>query len=314
MTMNFRKTVFPLIFACLCACGTAYGQTAEELAKTYSDRYDLIVSKLGPAGVGVETVLNQWESVDSSDVDMLVAKFNFYFTKSQSSSVVVKAQKRYLGAEPVLTLKDSTGADVNYFEEVFYDDSLFSLGQRYLDRAIAEQPSRIDLRFTKVTSLMSYEKDSPDMALSYLLGLADIDAGDGIRWEYPGAEVGEDFFIQAMQEYCFAFYRLGTPSSYNAFRTLSERMLLADPKNPVFLTNMGTYDFIVTKDYGQALKYYKKALKIKPDDYTALKNCILLARQQKNAKLERKYLESFVAVAPENEKFAAESRLEFLKK
>lgn len=115
-----------------------------------------------------------------------------------------------------------------------------------------------------------------------------------------------------MQEYCFAFYRLGTPSSYNAFRTLSERMLLDDPKNTVFLTNMGTYDFIVAKDFKSALKYYKKALKIAPDDYTALKNCVLLARQQKNKNMEKKYLASFVKVAAEDEKAAAEARLQYL--
>ena len=89
-------------------------------------------------------------------------------------------------------------------------------------------------------------------------------------------------------------------------------MLLENPKNPVFLTNMGTYDFIVARDYGGALKYYKKALKIRPGDYTALKNCVLLARQQKKVKMDRKYLSEFLEVAPESEKSAAEARLKFL--
>ena len=120
------------------------------------------------------------------------------------------------------------------------------------------------------------------------------------------------FFAEAVQEYCHAFFRLGTPSAYNAFRTLSERMLLINPKDPVFLTNMGTYDFIVAKDYSKALKYYRKALKINPDDYTALKNSVLLARQQRNLKLERKFLSDFVRVAGEEEKTAAETRLKFL--
>ena len=58
----------------LCAClGTvAAAQSKEELKKTYSDRYDLIVSKLGYDGVGVETVLNQWEDWYVVRVDGLV--------------------------------------------------------------------------------------------------------------------------------------------------------------------------------------------------------------------------------------------------
>ena len=37
------------------------------------------------------------------------------------------------------------------------------------------------------------------------------------------------------------------------------------------------------------------------------------ARQKKDRKLEKKYLEKFVDVAPEDEKAAAQARLDFLK-
>ncbi len=310
-TVMYRKLSL-LAAAVLAFSAHVSGQSPSELSETYSGRYDLVVSKLGYAGVGVETILNQWEEVDPMNGKMLVAKFNYYFTKSQSTSVTVRPEKKYLGADPVLSLKDSTGTDVYYFQEVFYDDSLFSMAMSYLDKAVAAEPLRIDLRFTKATALMSYEKDSPDMALSYLLGLVDKNVTENCKWEYPGAELGEDFFSQSMQEYCFAFYSLGTPSGYEAFRTLSERMLLVDPKDPVFLANTGTYDFVVAKDLKKALKTYKKVLKIKPGDYTALKNCVLLARQQNDVKLEKKYLSEFISCAPENERLAARARLEYL--
>ena len=307
--MKNRKIFMSLLSGFCLTMSLAYAQ--EETAETYRNRYNLVVSKLGYDGVGVETILNQWAKADSLDVDMLTAKFNYYFTKAQSTEVVVKPQKKYLGADPVLSLKDSTGTDVYYFQEVMYDDALFADAMRSLDKAISVKPSRIDLRFTKTAALMSYEKGSPDMALSYLLAMADMDQ-EGCEWEYPGYEISDGFFTEAIQEYCHAFFQLGTPSAYNAFRTLSERMLLENPKDPVFLTNMGTYDFIVARDYGGALKYYKKALKIRPGDYTALKNCVLLARQQKNVKMERKYLSEFLEVAPDSEKSAAEARLKFL--
>ena len=310
IVMN-RKMVLAAVVSGVCLVTGALAQAQEETAETYRKRYELVVSKLGYDGVGVETILNQWAKLDSLDVDMLVAKFNYYFTKSQSTEVVVKPQKKYLGASPVLSLKDSTGTDIHYFQEVMYDDDLFADAMRNLDKAISVKPERIDLRFTKTAALMSYEKGSPDMALSYLLSMVDMDQ-EGCEWEYPGYEITDAFFAEAVQEYCHAFFRLGTPSAYNAFRTLSERMLLINPKDPVFLTNMGTYDFIVAKDYSKALKYYRKALKINPDDYTALKNSVLLARQQRNLKLERKFLSDFVRVAGEEEKTAAETRLKFL--
>lgn len=77
---------------------TALAQTT---SKEFNDRYQLLVSKLGPSGVGVETLINRWEAAYPDDIEMLIAKFSFYFSKSQSSSVVVKDQDKYLGEKPV---------------------------------------------------------------------------------------------------------------------------------------------------------------------------------------------------------------------
>ena len=92
--------------AVLLAHFAVFAQTDSE---RYEQRYDMLVSKLGPAGIGVETVLNNWENVDSTNAKMLSGKFSYLFTKAQSSQVVVKPTKKYLGMEPVLSLKDSLG-------------------------------------------------------------------------------------------------------------------------------------------------------------------------------------------------------------
>ena len=44
---------------------------------------------------------------------------------------------------------------------------------------------------------------------------------------------------------------------------------------------------------------YNKVLKKNPDDYATIKNCVLLARNDKNVKLEKKYLPMLIRVTPD---------------
>lgn len=279
----------------------------------YEQRYNLLVSKLGPAGVGVETVLNTWEQADSSDSKMLLGKFNYYFTKSQSSQVVTKPTKKYLGMEPVLTLKDSTGTDIFYYQEIMYDDELYGMAIKVADKAIGFHPEKLDFRFMKANAYIAYEKESPDMAIAYLLALADESVSRKV-WLYNEEPADAKFFSEAMLEYCFSFYSIGTPAAMNAFLALSERMNRIDPKNPAFINNIGSYHLVARNDYKTALKYYNKVLKDYPDDYTAIKNCVLLARRQNNVKLEKKYLQKLAVHGSDAEKLSAKARLEQLGK
>jgi len=286
------------------------GQTSER----YEQRYDLLVSQFGPAGVGIETVLDNWEKVDSTNAKMLLGRFTYLITKAQSGQVEARPGKKYLGMDPVLTLKDSLGNDVHYFNINVFDEELFAQAMKTADKAVSIWPDRLDFRFMKTNAYIAYEKESPDMALAYLSALADENVRRKSSWEYEGVKVDQDFFQDAMQEYCYSFYSLGTPAGYEAFRTLSEKLVTIFPDNPQFMNNLGSYYLIAKEDYKTACKYYNKVLKAHPDDYSAIKNGIIAARRQKNAKTERKYLEMMLKYGPENEKLQAEGRLKALKK
>ena len=282
--------------------------------KDYLDRYQLLVSKLGVAGVGVETVLQRWGKDYPEDTDMLLGKFTYYLTKSQTSSIEVMDAAKYLGNAPALTLKDSLGRDVNYFQVVSYDDELFGKATQAIEKAIELNPDRLDLRLFKISSLIGYEKDSPDMALAGLKALIDYNGHSHPVWEYPGVEQSEELFPSVMQEYCYAFFKIGTPHCFEAFKELSEKMLGYYPGNTAYMTNLGSYYLVCKHDSKTALKMYNKVLKKAPDDYTAIKNCVLLARNDKNVKLERKYLPMLVRVTPdEAEKASAQARLDALR-
>ena len=156
---------FLVTAAVLMICSAVFAQTDSE---KYGQRYDLLVSKFGPAGLGVETVLNNWEKVDSTNVKMLAGKFEYLFSKAQTAEVVSKPSKKYLGMEPILSLKDSLGNDIYYFQELMFDDELYGEAMLAADKAISIWPDRLDFRFMKANAYLAYEKESPDMALAFL--------------------------------------------------------------------------------------------------------------------------------------------------
>lgn len=283
-------------------------------AQDYERKYNLLVERVGPCGVGVETLLDNWAKAEQDNDRMLTARFNFWLTKGQGTEVVARPEKRYLGMEAVLALKDSTGADVYYHEVLKYDDECFREAIASVDRAIAMYPERLDFRFMKANAYVSYERESPDMALANLLSLINDFKIGKEKWTYGGEPADDEFFADAMQEYCYSFFTLGTPGSYEAFKKLSEVMLDHYPDDAGFMSNLGSYNMLVRKDFKTAVKYYNKVLKKHPDDYTSIKNSALAARRMGNAKMEKKYLQLLMEHGTESDKLQAKGRLEVLGK
>ena len=83
-----------MILSLLALCVSVSAQTESE---RFEQKYDLLVSRLGPAGVGVQVVLDNWQKVDSTNAKMLFGRFSYFFTKAQEPQVVTKPAKKYLG-------------------------------------------------------------------------------------------------------------------------------------------------------------------------------------------------------------------------
>ena len=287
--------------------------SAQTSAQDYLSRYALLVNKLGPAGVGIETLVNKWEADYPDDIDMLCAKYNYYFTKCQEERVVPKDQERFLGAKPLLSLNDSTGTKVNYFTEVFFDDEMYGIATQALDKAIRLRGEDIGLRSTKINSLLSYEKESPDMATQALRSLIDYNGASHPKWKVGQEPFSDEDFVALVTDYCFTLYKMGSPACLEAFRSVSEKMLSYYPKNTDFINNLGTYS-LAKKDYKAAQKYYAKTLKLDPSNYPAVKNSVLVARKTGNKKLEKKCLQTLEKISTDEvEKQSAQIRLQSMK-
>lgn len=286
--MIMRKIIYTLAVLLFSVAATA--QTTD-----FQRRYDILLNRVGPAGVGMETLIENWAKAEPESEEMLKARFYYYLVKSQGTEIVVRKEGKYLGASPILSLKDSTDTDVYYYEVLKYDDEFFAQALKVVDRLISINPGRLDYRFLKANSYLSYERESPDMALSSILALAYEYKTTKRQWLYSEdavsepTEVDDELFAQMMQEYCYSLYSLGTPSSYDAFHKLSQRMNEYFPKEGDFLGNIGSYYLVVKKDYKTAVKYYDKALKLKPGDQGIINNALVAARQMKNDKLVKKY-------------------------
>ena len=293
----------------------AAGQPQPGTSADFKARFERQVKATGITGPGVESILDRWEAALPDDPDMLDSRFLWAFNKAQKTEVTVKDQEKFMGNKPLLSLPDSTarGGKKNYFEEVVYDPQYYAIANQYIDKAISLRPLELKYRFDKISALISYEKESPDMATSDIRTLIDFNAGTSPAWTFKGEKAPADLFGAAIQEYCYTFFLIGSEASFESFRLLSEKMLSYRPKDPVFLDNLGSYWLIARKDNKTALSYYKKVLKVAPDDYTALKNINLMARNSKDVKLEKKYLPALIkASTDEKEKESLKARLEML--
>lgn len=291
---------------------TAVAQTTKE---EFLDRYNMLSSRLGVDGVGIETLLTKWEQAFPEDQDMLEASFLLYFSKSQSDSTISSTKSSFLGQAPILELKDSLDNPVFFYYDTKFDDEMFGKAIQYIEKANQAMPEKLENRFAHITALVKYEKGSPDMALATLKSLIDYNYGSNPKWVYTDETVDNDFFKASIQEYCYVFFKFDTPGGYEAFRELSELMLKYNSNDVLFVNNIGSYYLVGKKDDKNALKYYNKVLKIKPDDLTAIKNCIVMARRSGNAKLERKYLPMMIKYAEdEPTRQSSQMRLNYLSK
>lgn len=254
---------------------------AQENAGDIKAEYERQVRYVGADGLGVETIINRWEAAAPDDPEVHVARFNYWLARSQARTEVKSMPlKKYLGREPVVTLKDSLGGDVNYFEDVVYDDEAFGEALKAVEKAISLKPEELGYRFYKITAVLDYEKDSPDMAMEDIEALIDEYTSGSHGWTFMGHPADDEVFRQGIGEYCYKLFMIASPLSYEYFLEISEKMNGLYPDDTVFINNIGSYWQVAAGNSRKALRYYRKALKIDPEDYVANTNIRIIQSLQ----------------------------------
>lgn len=254
---------------------------------TFKTRYNRLYKVGGAAGIGIETLLEQWEAAIPSDREMLAAKFSFYLTKSEREEIVPMDKTRYLGQKPVFELKDSLGRNVKYFSDYVYTDSLYFKAIDAIDKAIELFPDDLELRMGRIAALIRHDKEDQRAAKAEILALLDYNASAKPQWKENGTPVQEGGFESSIQDCCYELYKTSCESGYEAFKAVAEKASKLFPKDVNFLNDLGAYYMVAKNNPKKAITYYKKVLKLNPDDQAAVKN-IKTAEKKINAAKKKK--------------------------
>lgn len=260
------KRIVALAVCFAAMTGACFAQT------DFITAYDRQIRNVGYSGVGVETILEKWEAAEPDNVLMWEGKINFHFNKNKNNQLVVKDCQKFMGSKAVLTLKDSLGRPVRYFEETFFDEAEFAECQKIIDKAIEMFPLELMFREYKVSTLMEYEKENPELAFSEAMKLIAWNKSASPKWETYYQPSVDGAFETTVQNFCYVLYNVGSEKSFEYFRQISAAMQKQYPKNANFICNLGSYYLVARDDPRTAIKYYAKVLKLDPENQMALTN------------------------------------------
>ncbi len=271
------------ILAAALLCISAGAQKTHE---QYRNDYLRQIQAVGYSGLGVDYIISEWEKACPDSMEVRRARFNYWLDKGLVTNLEIHPGKTYLGMEPALQLKDSLDRPVNYFQVNYYEDRAFSKAMECADMSVARFPWELRYRLDIIGALLVYEHGSPDMAASEMNKLLDVCTDVG-KWTLDGVPLTEEVFDMNIQELCFRLFDLGTPAGYEAFRAISERMSSREPRSADWLANIGAYWQKARQNYKKAEKYYRKALKIDPDNFAAARNLGIIERIQNTNKKKK---------------------------
>lgn len=265
--------------------------------------------------LGQIQLLEKWEKAEPDNPEMYVAYFNYYVQRSTQAVIAIGNQPK---GEDVLEIidQDSTKQEtVAYmYGDTYYNQALLEKGFGVLDKGIAKNPSRLDMRFGKIYMLgqtADYERYTTE-----IIKTIDYSAVIKNSWTWADNKPLEDpkhFMLGSIQGSFVQLYNTEDEVLLDNMKRIVETVLKYYPDHVESLSNLAII-YLEIEEYDKALEPLLKAEKLAPTDYIVLANIAQTYKLKGNHKAAIKYYKKVVKYGDDDAKAYAMEQIEVLRK
>lgn len=265
--------------------------------------------------LGQIQLLEKWEKAEPDNPEMYVAYFNYYVQRSTQEIIAIGNQPK---GEDVLEIidQDSTQQEtVAYmYGDTYYDQALLEKGFDALDKGIAKNPTRLDMRFGKIYMLgqsADYERYTTE-----IIKTVDYSAVIKNSWTWADNKPLEDpknFMLGSIQGSVVQLYNTEDEVLLENMKRIVETVLKHYPDHVESLSNLAII-YLEIEEYDKALEPLLKAEKLAPTDYIVLANIAQTYKLKGNHKAAIKYYQKVVKYGDDDAIAYAMEQIEVLGK
>jgi len=256
--------------------------------------------------------LQKWEKATPNDPDVYIAYFNHYFSKSKRTIGVLSRGEPKSGT---FVLTDSAGNTAGYMSDTtVYDPILVGKAIASIDKGIAKNPQRLDMRFGKIY-VLGQTGDYKTFTSELINTLHYSNKIGENNWKWANNKPIEDpkkLILGAVQDYCVTLYETNDDALLNNMREISETVLQYYPNHVPSLSNIAI-TYTLQGNHDKALESLLKAEKIAPTDYIILNNIANIYRTQNDKPNAIRYYELVLKHGDDDAKEVATRELKKLR-
>lgn len=255
--------------------------------------------------------LQQWEKARPNDPEVYIAFFNHYFSKSKRPVSLIKPGEPPPGH---FSLTDSAGNAAGYISDTtIYDSSLVAKAIGSINKGIAKNPQRLDMRFGKIYVLG--QTGDYKTFTSELIRTLHYSNTIKSNWKWAGNKPLEDpkkTILGAVQDYIVTLYETNDDALLDNMRSIAETVLQYYPDHVPSLSNIAI-THTLQGNHNKALETLLKAEKIAPTDYIILNNIANIYRTQNDKPNAIRYYELVLKYGDDDAKDVATAELKKLR-
>ena len=270
-----KRLIYIIIASVFCFMAQAQESRLEQFNQVYN------ADSLAPA----KTLLDEWSSTGDKDGDYYACQFNYYLNQGMKSGIQMsKELPLYAQGEQALTLTDTiTGGIAGYVYQGYSiaDSALLNTAYDWIKRGINACPNRLDLYLGLATSYLYCEQT--DQMILVLEQVMKQETKNKKKWLWLENEQLADTVDMVYMRIQEDFARFLDAERLDEAERLTTLAIKYYPKRAEYVNNMAVTCYM-RNDYKQAMKYFKKALKINPGDELIKANIEYLEEVLKNAK------------------------------